>query len=151
MSLVSRLTILVSGFVTSLRPPLSLSPYVSISQYHPTCTISAKEPETNQQLKAMHCHNDFHADTGMFMQIVENPAKLRQRLGIWDQDTTGTVPPSSCGLCQQPLISNSGAISRTSTVAGNIWGPWAQTVRTSMAYYGCPWDCYRYLDSNIPI
>ena len=31
----------------------------------------------------MHCHNDFHARSGMFMQVVEAPLALQNALGLF--------------------------------------------------------------------
>lgn len=85
---------------------------------------------------AMHCHNDFHADTGMFMQLIENPKKMRQDLGTWDVDRPNIGP---CGSCKLPWFSRSGAISLRNQLGGEaVWGPLAQTLRYSMWYYGCP-------------
>ena len=38
----------------------------------------------NPGVWALHCHNDFHASTGMMKQVVVDPTKLRQRLGTWN-------------------------------------------------------------------
>lgn len=84
----------------------------------------------------MHCHNDFHADTGMFMQMIENPHKMRETLGTWDVDEP--YKPN-CGACKLPWTSRSGAISvRNQLGGGAVWAPLAQTLRYSMWYYGCP-------------
>ncbi|KAK4451977.1 multicopper oxidase [Podospora aff. communis PSN243] len=40
----------------------------------------------NPGVWALHCHNDFHAKTGMFKQIVERPGAIRDRLGTWEVD-----------------------------------------------------------------
>jgi len=40
----------------------------------------------NPGVWALHCHNDFHARSGMFKQIVERPASLRDYLGTWQGD-----------------------------------------------------------------
>ncbi|KAE9376000.1 multicopper oxidase [Stipitochalara longipes BDJ] len=38
----------------------------------------------NPGVWALHCHNDFHASTGMMKQVVVDPTALRQKLGTWD-------------------------------------------------------------------
>ncbi|KAF1994835.1 multicopper oxidase [Amniculicola lignicola CBS 123094] len=45
----------------------------------------------NPGVWALHCHNDFHAKTGMFMQIVEDIGALRERIGRFST----RYPPSS--------------------------------------------------------
>ena len=37
----------------------------------------------NPGVWALHCHNDFHAATGMMRQIVAAPAELRKNLGTY--------------------------------------------------------------------
>ena len=32
----------------------------------------------------MHCHNDFHAVTGMMMQLVEDPQTVRDTIGTFE-------------------------------------------------------------------
>jgi len=41
-------------------------------------------------LTEVSCHNDFHARSGMFRQIVERPTELRSQLGTWSR-TNGDV------------------------------------------------------------
>jgi hypothetical protein len=42
----------------------------------------------NPGVWALHCHNDFHARSGMFKQVVELPSRLAQNLGTWTRDAS---------------------------------------------------------------
>ena len=64
---------------------------------------------------AMYCHNDFHADTGMFMQMIENPKNMRQALGTLDVASKNT---GSCGSCYMPWFSRSDGISIRNQLGG---------------------------------
>ena len=44
--------------------------------------IIAVKPD-NPGVWALHCHNDIHAVSGMFSQVIERPAELRKSLGSW--------------------------------------------------------------------
>ncbi|KAL8783319.1 MAG: hypothetical protein Q9195_009427 [Heterodermia aff. obscurata] len=44
--------------------------------------VIAIKPD-NPGVWAFHCHNDIHARSGMFSQVVERPADLRKALGSW--------------------------------------------------------------------
>ena len=97
----------------------------------------------------MHCHNDFHAETGMFMQLVEAPAALRQIIGTWSQ---GAIDPNICsvpgGTSIGPTLSWNGTNTMNFTkqypTSGKVWAPFEQTIRESMQYYGAPESCYNY-------
>ena len=87
----------------------------------------------------MHCHNDFHAESGMFMQMIENPEKLRKTLGTWKRDFEDTE--AGCvKLGDGPLglwITKMGTISaRFPFGQSKIGEPLAQTLRNSWKYYG---------------
>lgn len=43
----------------------------------------------NPGVWALHCHNDFHAKTGMFKQIIERPRAIRDVLGTWEVGADG--------------------------------------------------------------
>ena len=97
----------------------------------------------------MHCHNDFHAKTGMFMQIIEAPTALRRTLGTWTQVAiNSTICSTSSGQALGPTLSWNG----TNTMKfvkqypsiGKIWPPFEQTIRESMQFYGVPGTCYKY-------
>ncbi|KAI9846859.1 MAG: hypothetical protein M1837_003471 [Sclerophora amabilis] len=45
----------------------------------------------NPGVWAMHCHNDFHAKTGMMHQVIEDPDALRNILGTWTKGTDGRL------------------------------------------------------------
>jgi hypothetical protein len=45
----------------------------------------------NPGMWAFHCHNDFHASTGMMKQVIEAPGELRARLGLWKIQGTSAV------------------------------------------------------------
>ena len=55
-------------------------------------TVIVAIKSNNPGIWALHCHNDFHAETGMFMQLVENPGKLREQVGrfVWASGSGGT-------------------------------------------------------------
>ncbi|KAF1957319.1 Cupredoxin [Byssothecium circinans] len=55
-------------------------------------TVIVAVKANNPGVWALHCHNDFHAFTGMFMQLIEDPANLRDKLGRldWEEGTGGT-------------------------------------------------------------
>ena len=38
----------------------------------------------------MHCHNDFHSLTGMMVQLVESPKKVRDTVGTFETVKTST-------------------------------------------------------------
>lgn len=42
----------------------------------------------NPGVWALHCHNDFHARSGMFKQVVEMPSRLVENLGTWARDAS---------------------------------------------------------------
>lgn len=39
----------------------------------------------NPGVWALHCHNDFHARSGMFRQVLEAPSYLRDTVGSWEK------------------------------------------------------------------
>ena len=47
--------------------------------------VIAIKPD-NPGVWAFHCHNDIHAKSGMFAQVIERPGRLQELLGTW----TGT-------------------------------------------------------------
>jgi len=63
----------------------------------------------NPGVWALHCHNDFHAATGMMRQVVAAPAALRRDLGTY------SVPD---GVLQNPNVPYAG--NRTAWVTRNI-------------------------------
>ena len=54
--------------------------------------VLAIKPD-NPGVWAFHCHNDIHAKSGMFSQVIERPLKLRSQLGTWK----GILPPQANG------------------------------------------------------
>jgi hypothetical protein len=49
--------------------------------------VIAVKPD-NPGVWAFHCHNDIHAASGMFSQVVEKPKALRALLGTWTWSST---------------------------------------------------------------
>ena len=103
----------------------------------------------------MHCHNDFHAKTGMFMQLIEQPSALRTKLGTFHW--TG-IPNAICSTLRNPVISWAGEISaRYNTQAGitpqspgglTPWMPVDQIVRGGNVVSGGNWQCAGYDDGS---
>ena len=51
--------------------------------------VIAIKPD-NPGVWAFHCHNDMHAVSGMFSQVIERPSSLQRLLGKWTgRDGTG--------------------------------------------------------------
>ena len=48
--------------------------------------VLAIKPD-NPGVWAFHCHNDIHAVSGMFSQIVERPTDIRSAVGSWSTET----------------------------------------------------------------
>lgn len=65
----------------------------------------------NPGVWALHCHNDFHAVTGMFRQIIERPKDLRSYLGKWTATGTDTNNVQvSFGTATAPQSGNWGSV-----------------------------------------
>jgi hypothetical protein len=52
--------------------------------------VIAFKPD-NPGVWAFHCHNDIHAISGMFSQVIERPKALRSMLGTWMASPTPTL------------------------------------------------------------
>ncbi|KAG4443253.1 hypothetical protein IFR05_001296 [Cadophora sp. M221] len=103
----------------------------------------------NPGVWAMHCHNDFHASTGMFMQIVEQPIQLRNLLGTWYLGSNNR--PDICtklggAVSYMPVYSLFGTNTQRYWnlygVTGKLWGQFAQAIMGSLQYYGVPETCF---------
>ncbi|PVH81556.1 multicopper oxidase [Cadophora sp. DSE1049] len=103
----------------------------------------------NPVVWAMHCHNDFHASTGMIMQIVEQPMQLRNLLGTWylgSNDNRNKCTQPDGRTSYMPVYSLFGSITQRYWnmygVTNKLWGQFAQAIMGSFEYYGVPETCF---------
>lgn len=100
--------------------------------------VIAVKPD-NPGVWALHCHNDIHAMSGMFAQVIERPADLRRAMDSWK-----AVAGSTSGT---DIDFSWGAGTGTSAALGDLGLPTAiaarvkQSVLTAMGAYG--WDINR--------
>ncbi|KAH7319109.1 Cupredoxin [Rhexocercosporidium sp. MPI-PUGE-AT-0058] len=103
----------------------------------------------NPGVWAMHCHNDFHASTSMFMQIVEQPIQLRNLLGTWylgSHDRSDICTKAGGVVSNKPVYSTLGTNTQRYWnlygVTGKLWGQFSQAIMGSFGYYGVPETCF---------
>ncbi|KAH8892582.1 Cupredoxin [Thozetella sp. PMI_491] len=101
----------------------------------------------NPGVWALHCHNDFHASTGMMIQVVELPNELRGMLGTYSFQTSTTEPLCPVtGVVQSRGVGNGGVQRRgvSSRVHPRAsFRPWPgvdQLFTSSWRFWGFPQD-----------
>ncbi|KAE9364259.1 hypothetical protein N431DRAFT_104390 [Stipitochalara longipes BDJ] len=105
----------------------------------------------NPGVWALHCHNDFHASTGMFMQIIEQPTLIRSTFTRWVaqtiQPTTAQCPnPITMDLSTQGNFSDGWNNFQNNRSIDVPWPAMEQLYRTTMEWQGKGDVCWEYND-----